>query len=153
MTVKPGDYTSTLFVHLPLLFVLLCVFDLFRTTWMQWWGCVTTGWRGCSTSASSPSWQPVPSLLCCVPFPGHGDKLPAGQFVLCLPAYAASFPHPAAISMQLHVMYEPTSAHVCVCVCEYIFHDCSSAWMMCYKHRFSCVSAQCWETNTFIHSQ
>ncbi len=75
---------SRLFVHLPFC-LCYCLFDLFRTTWMRWWGCAMTGWRVCSTSASSPSWQPVPSLLCCVPFPGHGDKLPAGQFVLCLP--------------------------------------------------------------------
>lgn len=57
------------------------VCDLFRTTWMRWWGCATTGWRACSTSASSPRWQPVPSPSCCVPFPGPGDKSPAGQFL------------------------------------------------------------------------
>ena len=90
-------------------------------------------WRACSTSASSPPWQPVPSLSCCVPFPGHGDKLPAGQFVLCVSAWAPSFPHPAAAAMQLHAPNEPTRACVCVCVCVClcvcmcvnIFHNCT----------------------------
>lgn len=87
-------------------------FNLCRTTWMRWWGCAMMGWKVCSTSASSLSWQPVPSLSCCVPFPGHGDKLPAGQFSLlsaclpaCLPAWVPSFPHSAPISMQHHILY------------------------------------------------
>lgn len=120
------------------LFVLYYAFDLSRTTWMQWWGCAMTGWRVCSTSASSPPWQPVPSLSCCVPFPGHGDKLPAGQFVLCLHACMPSFPRPAAISMQPHVLYEPTGA----CVCEYFF-NCASSQMFCHKYKFTCVGTRC----------
>lgn len=88
----------------------------FRTTLMRWWGCATTGWRECSTSASSPPWQPVPSLSCCVPFPGRGDKWPAGEFVLCMPAWALSFP-PAANSLQLFVLYEPTENTVASLKC------------------------------------
>lgn len=60
------------------------LFDLFRTTWMQWWGCAMMAWRVCYTSASSLSLLPVPLLSCFAPFPGHWDKSPAGQFVLRL---------------------------------------------------------------------
>lgn len=94
------------------------VFDLFRITWMPWWGCATTGWRVCSTSASSPPWQPVPSLSCCVPFPGRGDKLPAGQFVLCagscLSALVSSSCSP--LCTLSHVIYNRAKLHMPVCV-------------------------------------
>lgn len=59
------------------------VHDPCRTTWMPWWACATTAWRACSTSASSPAWQPVPSPSCCVPSPGPGDRLPAGEWAPC----------------------------------------------------------------------
>lgn len=54
--------------------------DLCRTTWMPWWVFAMTAWKACSTSASSPAWQPVPSPSCCVPSPGPGDRSPAGEW-------------------------------------------------------------------------
>lgn len=48
-------------------------------------------------------------MLCAIP---RAWRQIACRWVRSLPAWAPSFPHPAAISLQLRVLYEPTS--VCV---------------------------------------